>query len=143
MGQQDKVDSAKGNETPTELVIKLIFRGLIPIVLLVCGVVLFVSRAAIWNVILGLPLIVFGVTTLIYTYDEVISKKVDASQPKFVIFESKYVRCFACGKKIRRVPGEWEEDAICRGCRLLKERERGKRKRKKRESFSAVFRKNL
>ncbi len=68
----------------------LFFRLLIPIVLLISGVVLFVSRVSAWGVILGLPLIVIGAVTVIYTYDEIISIGIGGFPPKDIDEEVDY-----------------------------------------------------
>lgn len=126
--KRGKEPSEVEEDTPTESVIKLIFRGLIPIILLAGGLFLLDLPISVWSVILGLPVTVIGVALLIFTYDEVVSKKIIPSQPRFVVFESKYVKCFVCGKKTPRVPGEWEEDIVCPKCKSLKEGKRVKRK---------------
>lgn len=70
--------------------IALFFRLLIPIVLLVSGVVLFVSNVSVWGLILGLPLIVIGAVLVIYTYDEIASIKVGSLPPKDIDEEVDY-----------------------------------------------------
>jgi hypothetical protein len=61
----------------TEEIVKLILKGLIPIVLLSGGLILLALRISGWSLIFGLPLTIFGSVFLIYTYDEMVRKKVD------------------------------------------------------------------
>ena len=58
-------------------IIRLILKGLIPIVLLSGGLILLALRISGWSLIFGLPLTIFGSVFLIYTYDEMVRKKVD------------------------------------------------------------------
>jgi hypothetical protein len=90
--------------------VKLIFRGLIPIVLLLSGMGLLFLRLPGWSIIFGLPLVTFGVVFLIYTYDEVVSKRV-LPIPKAV------VKCSVCGQPTPQIPGVAEEDTICAICK--------------------------
>ena len=93
-----------------ESLIKLIFRGVIPIVFFVGGVFLFITRVSPWGVILGLPTIVIGMVMMIYTYDEVISKKV-------VETSEELTRCSVCGKLTPRQPGVDPRDTFCSVCK--------------------------
>lgn len=111
-----------------EETVQLVFRGLIPIVLLAGGLFLLDLRIFGWSLFFGLPTTVAGVALLIFTYDEVMGKRIGEIPPRFV--ESKTVNCFICGRKTLRALGEWEEDAICPKCKSLKEG-KNKRKRKK------------
>lgn len=58
-----------------EETVKLIFRGLIPIILLAGGLVLLALKIPGWSLLLGMPLTILGTVFLIYSYDEVVSKK--------------------------------------------------------------------
>ena len=60
-----------------KLVIKLIFRCLIPLVILVSGVVVFSVRLSVWSALLGIPMVIIGMVLAIYTYDEVVRDKLD------------------------------------------------------------------
>ena len=93
-----------------ESLVKLIFRGLIPMTALISGVVLFVSEVSGWGVILGIPMIVIGMVMLIFTYDEAIGKKIDEMSEQFV-------RCAVCGKLTPRQPKIVPEDTICSQCK--------------------------
>jgi len=58
-----------------EETVKLIFRGLIPVVFLVSGVVILGLKLPGWSLFIGLPLTIFGTVFLIYSYDEILGKK--------------------------------------------------------------------
>lgn len=60
-----------------EEIVKIILKGLIPIILLLGGLILLALRISGWSLIFGLPLTVFGSVFLIYTYDEMVRKKID------------------------------------------------------------------
>lgn len=92
-----------------EEAIKLVFRGVIPIVLVLSGVALLALRLAGWSVIFGLPLVVFGVVFLIYTYDEIVSKN-------FETFPKKLVKCKVCGKPTPILSGADPAKAVCYSC---------------------------
>ena len=92
-----------------EEVIKLIFKGVIPIVLLLAGIALLALRLPGWSIIFGLPLVVFGVVFLIYTYDEILSKN-------FETFPKKLVKCKVCGKPTPYLSGTDPENAVCFSC---------------------------
>ncbi len=62
-----------------EEIAKLIIRGLIPIVLLAGGLYLLDLRITGWSLIFGLPIIVIGTVFLIFTYDEIVTKKTGKS----------------------------------------------------------------
>ena len=93
-----------------EAIIKLLFRGIIPLASLISGVVLFVSEVSGWGLILGIPMIIIGMIMLIYTYDEAIQKKV-------ISLSEELTRCSVCGKLTPRVAGKNPEDMICNVCK--------------------------
>jgi hypothetical protein len=82
----------------------------IPVVFLVSGVVLFISNKSLWGVVLGMPMIIIGGVMVIYTYDEVITKK---TQP----LSEELARCGLCNKLTPRPPGINPEDVICSRCK--------------------------
>ncbi len=90
--------------------IKLIFRGLIPIVLVVGGIVLMTLRLSVWGLVLGIPMIIIGVVFLIYTYDAVVSERI-------LPFSDKFVNCSVCGKLTPLSPATDPQDAICATCK--------------------------
>lgn len=91
--------------------VRLFFRVLIPIVLLVGGLALLALRIAGWSIIFGLPMVTFGVVFLIYTYDELVSNVV---RP----IPEKTVKCSDCGKDtVRLYPWQKDEDTVCPTCR--------------------------
>ena len=90
--------------------IKLIFRGLIPLAMLGAGVVLMTSRISGWSLIIGIPVTVIGMAMLVFTYDEVVQKQVQPIQKELV-------RCNICGRLTARQLGVIPEDVICRHCR--------------------------
>lgn len=112
-----------------EETVQLVFRGLIPIVLLAGGLFLLDLRIFGWSLFFGLPTTVAGVALLIFTYDEVMGKKIGEIPPRFA--ESKAVNCFICGRETPRIPGEWVEDTICPKCKSLKRRERQEKEKRK------------
>jgi hypothetical protein len=50
---------------------KLILKLIIPLVFLATGLILFYLSIPGWSLILGIPSIIFGITFLIYVYDEI------------------------------------------------------------------------
>lgn len=63
--------------------IKLLYKGLIPVLLVVAGVVILVLGIEGWSVLLGIPITVIGVIMMIYTYDEMVQKRVKPFPEKF------------------------------------------------------------
>jgi len=61
----------KVEQPHSEHVVMLIFRGFIPIVMLIGGLVLLGMRLPGWGLFIGLPLVIIGSVFLIYTYDEI------------------------------------------------------------------------
>lgn len=93
-----------------EEAIKLIFRGLIPIIFLAGGVGLLALRLPGWSLILGIPVTIFGVVFLLYTYDEVVRGKVFSMPTRFA-------RCAVCGKPTPILPGQNPGNLICPVCK--------------------------
>jgi hypothetical protein len=60
-----------------ELLVRIFLRVTVAIGLLIGGLVLLAMRLPGWSVIFGLPMIVFGSVFIIYTYDEVLSRKLE------------------------------------------------------------------
>ncbi|OGM23772.1 hypothetical protein A3D00_05130 [Candidatus Woesebacteria bacterium RIFCSPHIGHO2_02_FULL_38_9] len=90
--------------------LKLAFRGLIPITLLIGGIWLLSLNVIFWSIIIGLPLILIGTVFLIYTYDEVVSKN--------ILYDfNKKVPCSICGRLTPVNPNISIEDAVCLYCR--------------------------
>ena len=56
--------------------VMLIYKGLLPVVLLAGGVVVLSMRIMGWSFILGLPMIIVGSVFLIHSYDEMVKKNV-------------------------------------------------------------------
>lgn len=94
----------------TESVVRLVFRGLLPIVLVGGGVWLLTSKLSGWNIILGIPMTIIGMVFLIYTYDEVVSNKI---QP----LSQELVRCRRCGRLTPRMLGVSRKETICLSCK--------------------------
>lgn len=94
----------------TESVVRLVFRGLLPIVLVVGGVWLLTSKLSGWNIILGIPMTIIGMVFLIYTYDEVVSSKI---QP----LSQELVRCRRCMRLTPRMSRVSPEETTCQGCK--------------------------
>ncbi|TEU01694.1 hypothetical protein E3I18_02520 [Candidatus Woesebacteria bacterium] len=98
-----------------EEAIKLLFRGIIPIVFLAAGVVILTLRMPGWSLLLGLPLTIFGTVFLIYTYDEVVRKT-------FIPILPEVTKCSVCDKPTPISPGTDPEDIVCTSCkRKIKE----------------------
>lgn len=89
--------------------LKLLFKGLIPIVFFIGGIVILVSRMAFWSIFLGLPTFIIGLAMLINAFDEIASS---AILPK-----SNIVTCIVCKKPTPAIPGLPEKDTICAKCR--------------------------
>lgn len=94
---------------PALELVKLIFRCLIPMTFLVVGYLMFSSSVRGWNLIFGLPLILFGAVFLLHTYDEVIARNIKP-------FRNEVVRCIVCGDITPRLPRIAPEDTICKDC---------------------------
>lgn len=95
-------------------IIKIFGRILIPMLLFAGGLLLIYLKVAGWGIVIGFPIAVIGAGLLIFTYDEVLSKKIGEVSPR--LFEPKYSKCHFCHKKVILPEGEWEEDAICPEC---------------------------
>lgn len=93
-----------------EEAIKLLFRGIIPIVFLAAGVIILALRMPGWSLLLGLPLTIFGTVFLIYTYDEVVRKT-------FAPMPTQVVKCSVCGKPTPVIPDISGKDTICAVCK--------------------------
>jgi len=106
----------------------LIFMGLLT---LASGSHELFSKQLIWLLfalllIFGLPMIVFGVVFLLYTYDELVSSSV-RPVPKITI------PCSVCGKPTPRLyPWADPKGAVCYTCRV--DASKGKEKTKKTDS---------
>jgi hypothetical protein len=92
--------------------VKLIFRGIIPIVFLGAGVAILALRIQGWSLLLGIPVTIFGVVFLIYTYDEVVRDVVGQIPDK-----QEMTKCRVCGKPTPRVIGIGYDDTICPKCK--------------------------
>ena len=105
-----KMEEATEKNNRLEEAIKLLFRGIIPIVFLAAGVVVLALRMPGWSLLLGLPLTIFGAVFLIYTYDEVVRKTFAPMIPQIV-------KCSVCGKPTPSLPGQDPENTICPVCK--------------------------
>jgi len=83
-----------------DYLIKLIARIIIPIIMFIGGIIILSLHLPGWSIILGLPVSMFGIVFIIYTYDEVILE-----------------RCPICKKvySVDKIGGT--EDFICENCR--------------------------
>ncbi len=93
-----------------EGLLKLFFRAVIPLAMLVFGVILMISRLSGWNLIIGTPIVVLGTVFLIYTYNEVINKTA-------IPLSQEFTRCLVCGHLTPRVNGILPEETICFECK--------------------------
>lgn len=66
-----------GRHNHGEEMVKLILKGVVPVCILVGGLILLIIKLPGWGIILGLPMVVIGTVFLIYTYDEVVSSKLE------------------------------------------------------------------
>jgi len=92
-----------------EHILKIFFKGLIPLSLLFSGIVLLISKVSGWSLIAGLPLVVFGLVFSIYSYDEFLREEENFSysSPK---------KCSICGRKtynFEKIKGK----IVCRDCK--------------------------
>lgn len=49
----------------------------LPLVLVIGGAIILISKIPGWSLILGLPMVVIGVVFLIYAYDEAVTRKLE------------------------------------------------------------------
>jgi len=112
------------NNDRLERIIKLLFRGFMPMLMLVAGVILMTSEISGWNLIIGTPITVLGTIFLIFTYDEVIAKKVTP-------LSQELTRCAICAKLTPRVAGVDPKDTICPRCKQKVGRQLAKEKQGK------------
>jgi drug/metabolite transporter (DMT)-like permease len=59
-----------------EAIVAVLLKTLIPLALLVGGLFLLFLNLAGWSIIFGIPMVVIGVVFLIYTYDELVTKRI-------------------------------------------------------------------
>lgn len=91
-----------------ENTIKVIFKGLIPILFFIGGVVILVSRIAFWSIFLGLPTFIIGFAMLINALDEITTST--------ILPKSHAVGCMVCKKPTPAIPGIPEKETICAKC---------------------------
>lgn len=97
--------------------IVMIFKGLIPIILLASGITLLALRITGWSLILGLPITVIGVVFLIAVYDDIVSRIVGR-----ILEEPELTVCSICGETTPKLLGIAGEDTICVNCKRKIER---------------------
>ncbi|MFC1710271.1 hypothetical protein ACFL0F_01240 [Patescibacteria group bacterium] len=90
-------------------IVRLVLRGVLPVILLISGLYLLTLRLAGWSIIFGIPMIIIGTVFLIYTYDEIVSSKVG-------IIKGKVVKCKVCGEPTPLIPGGNPERTVCPEC---------------------------
>lgn len=93
----------------SEEFLKLLFKGLIPLVLFIGGVVILISQISGWSLILGLPITIIGLAILINVYDEIASS--------LILPRSQITKCAICKKPTPVVPGIPEDQTICARCK--------------------------
>lgn len=87
---------------------KILFKGIIPVVLFLGGIVVLVSGVAGWNMILGIPITIIGLAILINVFDDISSS---------AILPRPYLTsCASCGKATPVLPGIPENKTICAKC---------------------------
>ena len=97
------------NTNQGEEVIKLVFRGLLPIFLMIGGMLLLFLRISGWSIILGLPMLIMGTVFLIYTYDEVVQRRVEP-------IRGQITKCSICHKFTPMMPGIDKNQTVCPKC---------------------------
>lgn len=93
--------------------IKLLFRGLLPIILLTAGLAILFLRLPGWSMIFGIPMIIIGCVFLIHTYDEVVRKSYGG-------IPQEIAKCAVCGKETPKYPGQGNDSVICSNCKREK-----------------------
>ena len=109
-------------------IIKLIFRGLIPLCLVISGTAIFLMKISVWSLFIGLPMTLFGFVFTIYSFDEFSQKTVDGIE--------EVVNCSICGKPTPKEIGLAEEETICPSCEVRISRLFKGKKDKKQEETS-------
>ena len=62
----------------SERLVLIILRVFACVAFLIGGLVLLALRIAGWSIIFGLPMVIFGSVFMIYTYDEVLSRRIQS-----------------------------------------------------------------
>jgi hypothetical protein len=88
--------------------IKLLFRGILPIIFFIGGIVILGLRLKGWSLLLGTPITILGAIFLILSFDEF---------ARAAILPRRTTRCSVCEKPTPTIPGEWEEETICPSCK--------------------------
>ncbi|QQS39308.1 hypothetical protein IPM62_01715 [Candidatus Woesebacteria bacterium] len=88
------ITSFESQENSPQNIISSIYRGLIPIIILIGGITLLSLNLPGWSTIIGLPTTIIGAVLLIYEYDNFVTKKV-------VLPNEEKVRCDRCGRLTR------------------------------------------
>lgn len=88
--------------------LKLLFRGILPSVFFIGGVVVLVSRIPVWSLLLGLPMTLIGSAILLYALDD-IARNTILPRPHLTA-------CSVCKKPTPVVPGIPENKVICASC---------------------------
>lgn len=92
-----------------EEAIRLLLKGLLPVILVIGGITLLFLRLSGWSLVLGLPMTVIGSVFLIYTYDEVVQKRVEPVRGRIT-------KCMICHKVTPMIPGVDKHKTICLKC---------------------------
>lgn len=90
-------------------ILKIIFSNIIPIILLISGIIIFTGQIPGWSLIIGLPMIVFGVVFMIYSYDELAKNGAESEITDLA-------KCSICKRYTNRDTDVLEEDTICPSC---------------------------
>lgn len=65
------------NNIAIENLLYTILIAFLPLILVIGGVLVLVAKIPGWSLILGLPMIIIGVTFLIYAYDEAVTRRLE------------------------------------------------------------------
>ena len=95
----------------SENLLKSIIKVIIPMALLAGGIAVLALSLPGWSIILGIPMVIFGVVFLLYTYDEIVTTH-------FFSPPGRIVKCSVCGRPTPLDRGQDEEDAICVSCKI-------------------------
>lgn len=95
-----------------EGIIRLVLKGLLPVVLVFSGLALLYLNLSGWSIILGLPMLVIGSVFIIYTYDDIFQKRIEP-------IRGALTNCIVCGKPTPIIAGVDKGKTVCHKCQEL------------------------
>lgn len=72
----DNLQGKSENLYYIEAIVAVLLKTLIPLALLIGGLFLLFLNLAGWSIIFGIPMVVIGVVFLIYSYDELVTRRI-------------------------------------------------------------------